>query len=119
MMIGAELAGEAVSRCMTRVGGGVPGEVSLRVGAAGIAPGGGVFRPVMVVHALHQHRGQHIAQRQPPTTPSHAITLPFSVDRSWGRRECPAIETIMDKVVANRQGATFFKNSADPTGDFS
>jgi hypothetical protein len=82
MMLGTILAGEAIRLGVGQVGGGVRGEVSPGVGAAGLTPGGGLRRSMMVVDALRQHGGQDVEQRRPPTTPSHASTLPFPANHA-------------------------------------
>jgi hypothetical protein len=42
--------------------------VPAKIGAVGIVMRDGRFvRPAVVVHALDQHRGQDVKQRQPPT----------------------------------------------------
>jgi hypothetical protein len=85
-VLGAKLAGEAIGRCVAEVGGGVPRQVGLSVGAGGIATGGGFRRPVMLVDTLDENGGRDVKDRRPPTTPSHARTLPFSAHHS---RETP------------------------------
>jgi hypothetical protein len=72
MRLGAILTGEAVVRRVTQVGRRVPRHVQAQLGAAGTVIRDGRFvRPAVVVHALDQHRGQDVKQRQPPTFPVH------------------------------------------------
>jgi hypothetical protein len=72
MGLGSILAGEAMIRRVAQVRRRVPRHVRAKIGAAGTVIRAGRFvRPAVVVHALDQHRGQDVKQRQPPTLPVH------------------------------------------------
>ena len=63
MVLGAELAGEAVVGGVPQVGRRVPRHVRAGVGAFGImVPDGRFVRPAMMVPALGHQRGQDVEQ---------------------------------------------------------
>jgi hypothetical protein len=74
MGLGAILAGKTMARRVAQVARRVTRHPRAKIGVAGIEPRIGRFvwpAVVVIVHALNQHRGQDINQRQPPTLSVH------------------------------------------------
>jgi hypothetical protein len=85
MGLSAILAGEAMARRVAQVGRRVPRHVRAKISTAGIVMRcGRLVRPAVIVHALDQHRGQDVKQRQPPTLPVHpGSSIRFMKCNKW------------------------------------